>query len=52
MTPDEQAAAQLAVLIKRSTQRRGWCATTPLIVARYLLAQGVTLPAQEDDTDV
>lgn len=45
--PDDVQTAQLARLIKRSTNGRGWCSTSPLMVARYLLSQGVTLPPVE-----
>jgi hypothetical protein len=42
--PLDVQADELARLIKRSAQVRGWCSTPPLAIAKYLLAQGVTLP--------
>jgi hypothetical protein len=43
---DELRSHALALLIKRGVHasQRGWCANTPLMVARWLIAQGVTLP--------
>jgi hypothetical protein len=43
---DEQAA-KMARLIKFAVLAggRGWCSTSPITIARYLIDQGVTLPA-------
>lgn len=42
--------AELARLIKRATEGRSWCSTRPLTIARYLLARGVTLPTEEEQS--
>lgn len=42
-------AAELARLIKRAAAGRGWCHTAPLQIAKYLLTQGVVLPAVEPE---
>ncbi len=45
LEPDEQA---LARLIKRAAGR-SWCSTSPATIARYLLAAGVQLPANQPE---
>lgn len=47
-TANAEHEAELARLIKRAAQTRGWCSTRPATIARYLLAHGVTLPTRED----
>jgi len=44
---DDAAAAELARLIKRAAGG-SWCRTSPLHIARYLLAQGVELPTRKE----
>lgn len=49
MSVDQEQADQLARLIKRAAQGRSWCSTRPLTIAQYLVANGVTLPANESE---
>lgn len=45
---DDDVDLELARLIKRAVTR-SWCATSPLTIARYLLAQGVTMPTTDKE---